>query len=853
MSHVSSQAAPPRLLPSALENRLFGWFSKLFGAGLLTASIAAALSLMSWSVADPSLTHATSGATRNLTGPLGAIFSDLLMQTLGLASIIALLPPAFWALQLMTRHSVPGAKSKLCLATFSIVAIAASMSALPTPSSWPLRYGFGGVVGDLGLGILGNMLAVINAERAPAAAGLFYLAGGMALLVASLGLTQNDLVTLFTKQTPEGATKPRPWFANVDASGVEDDKTVPHPVLPMAHHCAPPFVAHPEFAGYHPQHAYAPISPYGHQPMHSRQYHDPRDTGFRETGAWHHPAHGAQFDLSTEHESRMMAERFAPESVEHIHASPTPPIQTETTRVAPSGFLANLANGLRRPEPAYKLPPLSMLKKPGATKAGPDLAANVLQGNARLLEDVLGDFGVKGEIKDIKPGPVVTLFELEPARGTKSQRIISLADDIARSMSTTAVRVAVVPGRNAIGIELPNPSRQTVYLRDLLETEHFRSSDAKLPMVLGKSIGGEPIIADLARMPHLLVAGTTGSGKSVGVNAMILSLLYRLSPDECRFLMIDPKMLELSVYNGIPHLLTPVVTDPSKAVAALNWAIMEMEERYKRMAKLAVRNIDVFNNRVRNAKRRGELLNRTVQTGFDTKTGQAVYEHEAIDAEPMPYIVIVVDEFADLMAVAGKEIEFAVQRLAQMARAAGIHLIMATQRPSVDIITGTIKANFPTRISFKVTSKIDSRTILNEQGAEQLLGQGDMLFAGGMGQIVRVHGPFVADEEVETIAEYLRGQGEPKYVTGITDAPANEAAPQGGARVSEDDLYDRAVAIVVRDQKASTSYIQRRMQIGYNRAADLIERMERDGIISPAGHTGRRMILVAPSGTDTGE
>jgi DNA segregation ATPase FtsK/SpoIIIE, S-DNA-T family len=844
MSVQSSHAAPARLLPTELENRLFGWFFKMFGACLLIISVVAALSLMSWSVADPSLTHATSGATRNLTGPLGAIFSDLLMQTLGLASIIALLPPAFWSLQLITRQAVPGAKSKLLLASLSILAMAAAFSALPTPSTWPLRYGFGGVVGDLGLGLLGNLLAMINAERAPAAAGLFYLAGGMALLVASLGLTQNDLITLFARPSAGTPEKPRAWFSNVVT---EDVTTVPHPMLSMGPHGhgvgptdphALAYPQHPHQAPFHAQHLQAGYPSYA-PPVFQAAYGSPHapTVGF----------HREQpYDTHVDRDSRMIAERFAPEQAEHVHTSPTPPLNIETSRVAPGGFFAGLTQGLRRGEAVFKCPSLALLKRPPNFKSGPDLSPSVLRGNARLLEDVLGDFGVKGEIKDIKPGPVVTMFELEPARGTKSQRIISLADDIARSMSATAVRVAVVPGRNVIGIELPNANRQTVYLRDLLETEQFRASDAKLPMVLGKAIGGEPIIADLARMPHLLVAGTTGSGKSVGVNAMILSLLYKLSPDECRFLMIDPKMLELSVYNGIPHLLTPVVTDPAKAVAALNWAITEMEERYKRMAKLAVRNIDVFNNRVRNAKKRGELLARTVQTGFDNKTGQAVYEHEDIDAEPMPYIVIVVDEFADLMAVAGKEIEFAVQRLAQMARAAGIHLIMATQRPSVDIITGTIKANFPTRISFKVTSKIDSRTILNEPGAEQLLGQGDMLYAAGMGQVVRVHGPFVADEEVETIAEFLRGQGEPKYVMGITDAPVGDTAPETGARVSEDDLYDRAVAIVVRDQKASTSYIQRRMQIGYNRAADLIERMERDGIISPAGHTGRRMILVGP-------
>jgi S-DNA-T family DNA segregation ATPase FtsK/SpoIIIE len=499
---------------------------------------------------------------------------------------------------------------------------------------------------------------------------------------------------------------------------------------------------------------------------------------------------------------------------------------------------------------ARKFPPLNLLKKPVASKAGPEFTQTMLRGNARLLEDVLSDFGVKGEIRDIRPGPVVTLFEFEPARGVKSSRVIGLADDIARSMSATSARVAVVPGRNAIGIELPNTRRDSVLLREVLESEAYKAVDSALPIALGKSIGGEPVVADLARMPHLLVAGTTGSGKSVGVNAMILSLLYRMSPDDCRFLMIDPKMLELSVYNGIPHLLAPVVTDPQKAVSALSWVVGEMEERYKRMSKLSVRNIDVYNNRVRNAKKRGEMISRTVQTGFDRRTGEAVYEQEQMQLETMPYIVVVIDEFADLMMVAGKDVEASVQRLAQMARAAGIHIIMATQRPSVDVITGTIKANFPTRISFKVTSKIDSRTILNEQGAEQLLGQGDMLFAAGSGQIGRVHGAFVADEEVEAITNFLRSQGAPRYVDGITDgsddAPSDVQLPQGQG---EEDLYDRAVAIILRDRKASTSYLQRRLSIGYNRAADLIERMEAEGLISAANHAGKREILAQAGGS----
>ncbi len=551
-----------------------------------------------------------------------------------------------------------------------------------------------------------------------------------------------------------------------------------------------------------------------------------------------HPAvyRGDAFEGHGDDDPREIAERFAPHGAGH-----------ESEPAARSrGLLGSLWS--RRQGPAYKRPSLNLLKRPAYAKPSQEFTSTVLRGTARLLEDVLADFGIKGEVKDIKPGPVVTLYELEPARGIKASRVVALADDIARSMSATAVRVAVVPGRNVIGIELPNVRRETVLLREILEADAYKSGEATLPLALGRTISGDPVVTDLARMPHLLVAGTTGSGKSVGVNAMILSLIYKLSPEECRFLMIDPKMLELSVYNGIPHLLTPVITDSGKAVQALNWAVAEMEERYKRMSQLGVRNIEVFNNRVRNAAKRGEQLARTVQTGIDSRTGQPIYQQDVLESEPMPYIVVVVDEFADLMIAAGKELEVAVQRLAQMARAAGIHLVMATQRPSVDIITGTIKANFPTRLSFKVASRIDSRTILNEQGAEQLLGQGDMLFSTGAGQLTRVHGPFVSDEEVEGIVMALRADGEPRYVDGITDGPEDMPAshqPAASRANAEDGLYEKAVAIVLRDRKASTSYIQRRLSIGYNRAADLIERMERDGIITPASGTAKREILVA--------
>jgi S-DNA-T family DNA segregation ATPase FtsK/SpoIIIE len=469
-----------------------------------------------------------------------------------------------------------------------------------------------------------------------------------------------------------------------------------------------------------------------------------------------------------------------------------------------------------------------------------------LEHNARQLESVLADFGVRGQITQVRPGPVVTLYEFEPAAGIRSSRVISLSDDIARSMSAVSARVAAVPGRNVIGIELPNQRREKVLLRDLLSTDDYEGAKAELVLALGKNIGGDPVVADLARMPHLLIAGTTGSGKSVAINTMILSLLYRLSPAQCKLIMIDPKMLELSAYDGIPHLLSPVVTDPKKAIVALKWTVREMEDRYRRMSKLGVRNIMGYNERIAKAKAKGETLKRTVQTGFDAQTGEPVYEEETLPPDHMPYLVVIVDEMADLMMVAGKDIEAAVQRLAQMARAAGIHIITATQRPSVDVITGTIKANFPTRISFQVTSKIDSRTILGEQGAEQLLGQGDMLFMEGGGRIRRVHGPFVADQEVEAVVKFLKAQGEPSYLDAITEEPEepDQLLLDGEGEGSGDDLYDQAVAIIARDRKVSTSYIQRRLQIGYNRAARIIEQMEEEGVISAPNHSGKREILV---------
>jgi len=490
----------------------------------------------------------------------------------------------------------------------------------------------------------------------------------------------------------------------------------------------------------------------------------------------------------------------------------------------------------------YELPPLDLLNPAPKSKKN-ELSEAALTQNAKLLESVLQEFGVNGTIGEIRPGPVVTLYELEPSPGTKSSRVIGLCDDIARSMSATSARIAVIPGRNAIGIELPNTTRETVFLREMLESEAFASADAKLPLALGKDIGGTPIIVDLARMPHLLVAGTTGSGKSVAVNTMIASLVYKLTPAECKFIMIDPKMLELSIYDGIPHLLTPVVTEPGKAIVALKWTVKEMENRYRLMSNLSVRNIDGYNKKIREAKAKGHKLTRTVQTGFNPDTGEAIIEDVPLEMVELPFIVVVVDEMADLMIIAGKDIEGSIQRLAQMARAAGIHIIMATQRPSVDVITGVIKANFPTRISFQVTSRIDSRTILNEPGAEQLLGAGDMLYMAGGGRVMRVHGPFVSDKEVEHVVKHLKAQGEPIYIDDVTKDDEAEGLFDGGEE--GDDLYRQAVQIVMRDKKASTSYIQRCLRVGYNKAATIIEQMERDGIVGPANHVGKREVIGA--------
>lgn len=507
---------------------------------------------------------------------------------------------------------------------------------------------------------------------------------------------------------------------------------------------------------------------------------------------------------------------------------------------------------------SYEPPALNLLYEPTEADRAAAMTQEEADETARRLEETLKDYGVKGEITRVLPGPVVTLYELEPAPGTKTSRVVGLADDISRSMAALSARIAPVPGKSVIGIELPNSKRETVFLHEMLAHKAFSGSKAALPLALGKDIGGQMIMGDLAQMPHLLVAGTTGSGKSVAVNTMLLSLVYALSPEQVRFIMIDPKILELSIYDGIPHLLSPVVTDPKKAVVALKWVVQEMNQRYQSMSTLNVRNIANYNAKIKTALANGETLTRQVQVGFDPDTGEPVTEDQAFDMRPLPHIVVIVDEMAELMLMVGKDIEAAIQSIAQKARAAGIHMIMATQRPSVDVITGTIKANFPSRISFAVSSKIDSRTVLNEMGAEQLLGQGDMLYQPNGGRTTRVHGPFASDDEVEAVVAHLRQVGSPDYVEAIIDEEALEASagPDGldlplfEKESSGDDLYDRAVQVVLRDKKASTSHVQRRLQIGYNRAANLIDRMEDEGLISSADHVGRRKIMVPGESAD---
>ncbi|KUL95212.1 cell division protein FtsK [Bosea sp. WAO] len=839
-------------LPDPVRDFLSRRAAEIVGLALLALTAAVAISLATWSVDDPSLNNATRGAVQNLLGRPGAMVADLAMQLIGLGVIAMLLPPLLWSLRLIRVHLFDRSALKLALWVAGVVATAAVASALPATPRWPLPTGMGGVIGDALLHGTRNLVGISGTALGGLVA--FVYAG-----IAILAVTAAAGFGFVVDEDPETDEDDAAWSETDDR---RDDEPGFGVILVgwLAHGAMALRGAILRRLPQPPSLARASATPAASAPAPapSPAGRVRREPQFAEGAAPYAPPVAARDSFAGAGRSRVAA----PADVDDDYAEAqdlrdlnAPRVAPPLTAPKPGKRLSREAQPSLLDRDSFELPPLTYLAEPKKIPAN-TVSTDALEQNATLLEGVLEDFGVRGEISQVRPGPVVTLYELEPAPGTKSSRVISLADDIARSMSAISARVAVVQGKNAIGIELPNTKRETVFLRELLASQDFESTKHKLALCLGKTIGGEPVIADLARMPHLLVAGTTGSGKSVAINTMILSILYRLKPEECRLIMVDPKMLELSVYDGIPHLLTPVVTDPKKAVVALKWAVREMEERYKKMSKLGVRNIDGFNVRVAEAATAGEVITRTVQTGFDRHTGEAIYEEEAMALEPLPYIVVIVDEMADLMMVAGKEIEGTIQRLAQMARAAGIHVVLATQRPSVDVITGTIKANFPTRISFQVTSKIDSRTILGEMGAEQLLGQGDMLYMAGGGRITRVHGPFVSDAEVEKVVAHLKTQGRPDYLDAVlaeeeegagTDEDGAVFDKTGMGQAESDDPYDQAVAVVLRDKKASTSYIQRRLQIGYNRAASIMERMENEGIVGPANHAGKREILVETS------
>ena len=759
------------------------------GVLLLALAIALFAALATYHPSDPSLNTASGDSPLNLLAQTGAVASDLLLQSLGLSTVLAVVVMAAWGWRLLTAHSLRTAWLRLALLPLGLLSCALTLTALGTAwtvLAWPIEAGLGGFVGRLAFSGTAELLVGISLWPDPrliaAVAGVVTLA--LALYVLAFTWTEWRAgarhIMASTAYLWRAATNTRKAGRNfgqvataaarrfVDARGRVEPTLDPAP--------------------------------------------SPRTKG---------TVKGQQ--------AATRGGLVEPKKSKAAPSKRSIAARQRSLDLGPAGE-------------DYQMPPLNLLDElPADERRDLEVNEEGLQQNARLLEQVLDDFGVQGEIVKVRPGPVVTLYELVPAPGTKTSRVIGLSDDIARSMSAVSVRIAVIPGRNVIGIELPNSNRETVYLRELLGSQAYEKSSAKLPLVLGKDIGGAPVIADLERMPHLLVAGTTGSGKSVGLNAMVLSLLFRLSPENCKFIMIDPKMLELAVYDDIPHLITPVVTEPRKAIVALKWTVREMEQRYRAMSKLGVRNIEGYNKRVTRARAKGEILMRKVQTGFDSETGRPVFENEPLEAETLPYIVVVVDEMADLMLVAGKDIESAIQRLSQMARAAGIHIIMATQRPSVDVVTGTIKANFPTRIGFQVTSRIDSRTILGEQGAEQLLGQGDMLYMAGGGRITRVHGPFVHDGEVESVVNFLKTQGEPEYIEAITEEEESDGA--AFAERTGDALYDSAVALVLQERKASTSFVQRHLKIGYNRAARIIEQMEKDGLISEANHVGKREVL----------
>jgi S-DNA-T family DNA segregation ATPase FtsK/SpoIIIE len=754
---------------------------------LLLFATMISVSLLSHNPGDPSFNLATDQAPRNMAGPIGAIISDLLFVSFGVvsAALIAIIP-ANWAIIILKKKRLNWWFLRLVVAIISLL----TMSATATAFADYLNLTING-------GILGSFLIEVAEKNGIPYAGILCGITSIVTLALSLGYNFSEYYNLLGILANLGRK-----LINAINHLV---KAIIGGVSSVVEQASARLSKNP--IRQEPQVNIKPIEK--STPKIAEAY---------------------QLELDTALDTRL--DPYVQAAVQAAN-KPIP------TQAAPVKAFKPYIHG-------FELPPIDLFNKTPNT-VNKQETPDQLKKNAAELLAVLNDFGIKGNILEINQGPVVTLYEFEPSAGTKSSRVIGLSDDIARTLSAVSTRIAVIPGRNVLGIELPNKHRALFYLKELIETREYNQGEHKLPIILGKDLGGKPYIADLARMPHLLVAGTTGSGKSVAINVMILSLLYRHSPDNCKFIMIDPKMLELSVYDGIPHLLTPVVTEPGKAVVALKWAVKEMENRYRLMSNLGVRNIDGYNAKIMDAIKSNQKLERTIQTGFDSETGRPIYEAVPIPLEKLPFIVIIVDEMADLMLVAGKDIESSIQRLAQMARAAGIHLIMATQRPSVDVITGVIKANFPSRISFKVTSKIDSRTILGEQGAEQLLGMGDMLYMGSASSITRVHCPFVTDEEVERISSYLKSQGAPSYVMAVTESSDDDgdALPDyTGEEGNEADLYRQAVLIVKRDRKISTSYIQRVLRIGYNRAANLVERMEKEGVVSSANHAGKREILV---------
>ncbi|PZO65007.1 MAG: cell division protein FtsK [Paracoccus denitrificans] len=858
---------------AALERR----GKEILGAALIAIGVLFFLMMSSYSPDDPSFQSATDEPAQNIFGQIGAYISSAIFMIAGYGAWVLSLGAVVWGLRLMLHRGEDRFMRALFL-PFAMVAASIYATSMVPPEGWSESFGLGGHMGDMMMGGLLNMMPVkasiairplaliaavaaigltgfvLGVSRSEAMSlGRFLVTGlatayDLAMTAAGRGATASvaGARSLRRKAEARRARISGQASPNLDDFGDGDDQPRARRMLSLPvrlRRQAPEMSDEPEDRPVEselvePETHYDDDIPAPDQVALNARITD---------------AVNSRSALSALTDRLSAARPDAPVTIAPPPADPALIVAPSRRPVAPS----RQARAEAQPDltfesrvSTYERPALSLLAPPSAVERHTP-SQEALTENARMLEAVLDDYGVKGQITAVHPGPVVTLYELEPAPGLKASRVIGLADDIARSMSALAARVSTVPGRTVIGIELPNHRREKVVLREILSARAFGDSSMPLPLALGKDIGGEPIVANLAKMPHLLIAGTTGSGKSVAINTMILSLLYKLTPDECRLIMIDPKMLELSVYDGIPHLLSPVVTDPKKAVVALKWVVGEMEERYRRMSKMGVRNIEGYNGRVREALAKGETFKRTMQTGFDEDTGEPVFETEEFQPEAVPYIVVIVDEMADLMMVAGKEIEACIQRLAQMARASGIHIIMATQRPSVDVITGTIKANFPTRISFQVTSKIDSRTILGEMGAEQLLGMGDMLYMAGGSKITRVHGPFVSDEEVEEVVNHLKSFGPPSYKAGVVEGPEDDVASDidavlglGSGEGGDAELYDLAVQIVAKDRKCSTSYIQRKLAIGYNKAARLVEQMEDQGIVSAANHVGKREVLV---------